>query len=190
MSEESQLIDQLNKSSYKAFNVLYEQYSDLLYGFVFGLTKSHGETKEIVQEAFIRIWIYREQVDSKQPFKAWLYKIAKNQVIDSMRKQIANPLFEDYLIHSANENLIVSAEDCTYDFDVFKQSLQKAKTKLSPRQVEIFDLCKEQGFTAKETAVLLNLSEQIVYNYLSQALAIIRKELSSYQLLLFMLFLE
>lgn len=190
MLEESQLIGELNKSSYKAFNALYDLYFDLLYGFVFSLTKSHTETKEIVQEAFIRIWIYREQIDPKQPFKAWLYKIANNQVIDSIRKQTANPLFEDYLSHAANENLIVSAEEYTYDFDVFKQSLQKAKKKLSPRQAEVFDLCKEQGLTSKEAAAILNLSEQIVYNYLSQALAIIRKELSSYHLLLLMLFLK
>lgn len=172
------LLQQLKNGSYKAFELLYTQYFDLLYGFVFRLSRSHQQTKELVQDTFTKVWIYRERIDLNLSFKAWLYKIAKNQLLDEWRKQLRTPLFDDYLNHCTNENLVVNSSEDSADFDLFKQALVKAKKKLSPRQREVFEQCKEEGFTATEIAQKLNISEQAVYNYLSQALKIIREELN------------
>ncbi len=189
MSQHPEILKQLKEGSYKAFNSLYEQYFDLLYGFIFGLTRSHEQTKELVQEAFIKVWINRQKIDPDLSFKAWLFKMAQNQLKDQLKKQFNNPIFEDYLIHCSDEQLSVNEQD-SFDFEAFNQSLAKAKEKLSPRQVQIFELAKEQGLSATEVADKLQISEQSVYNYLHQALGILRKEMSTFYTLFFMFFLH
>ncbi|WP_106828341.1 RNA polymerase sigma factor [Parabacteroides pacaensis] len=189
MNPHPEILKQLKEGSYNAFNCLYEQYFDLLYGFIFGLTRSHETTKEMVQEAFIKVWINRQKIDLELSFKAWLFKIAQNQLKDQLKKQFNDPVFEDYLIHCSNEQLTISEQD-QFDFEAFNQALTKAKEKLSPRQVQIFELSKEQGLSASEIANKLQISEQSVYNYLHQALNILRKEMSPFYTLFFIFFLH
>ena len=186
MNQHPEILRQLKEGSYKAFNSLYEQYFDLLYGFIFGLTRSHEQTRELVQEAFIKVWINRQKIDLNLSFKAWLFKMAQNQLKDQLKKQFNNPIFEDYLIHCSDEQLSLNEQD-SFDFEAFNHSLTKAKEKLSPRQVQIFELTKEQGLSATDR---LQISEQSVYNYLHQALSILRKEMSAFYTLFLMFFLH
>ena len=137
-------IIQLKNDSYKAFDVLYDQYFDLLYGFVFRLTRSHDLTFELVQETFTKVWINRKKIDTEQFFKPWLYTIAKNRLLDHLKKQWSQPLFEDYLNHCDNENIAVNSCEDSFDFEVFYKLLEKAKQKLSPRQAEIFERNKNK----------------------------------------------
>ena len=113
--------------------------------------------------------------------------MAQNQLKDQLKKQFNNPIFEDYLIHCSDEQLSLNEQD---NFEAFNHSLTKAKEKLSPRQVQIFELTKEQGLSATEVADRLQISEQSVYNYLHQALSILRKEMSAFYTLFLMFFLH
>lgn len=174
--EQQMLVLQLKKGSYKAFDVLYKNYFDLLYGYVFRLVRSHTTTQEVVQNTFVKIWQSRENLDAGQSFKAYLFKIAKNDIIDGMRKSVSNPIYEDYLSYSEHEKLAIHAEQ-EFDIEMFNLLLNKAKSRLSPRQAEVFELIKEDGLTPTEAAQKLSLSEQVVYNYLSQSLSILRKEM-------------
>jgi len=168
------VIEQLKHNSYKAFDILYLKYFDLLYGFVFNYVKSPEHAKEIVQESFIKVWVYRNHIDPEQSFKAWLYKIAKNQIIDMLREKATKPMFEDYSDCVCNEDF-VTIQDSFIDFELLLKTLHKAKMQLSPRQRQVFHLVKEMGYSSKEVSYILNLPEQVVYNYLSQSLNIIRK---------------
>lgn len=179
MKREKIILEQLKVGSYKAFTQIYNHYFDLLYGFIFRLVYSHEMTSEIVQNTFIKVWENREKIDPEGAFKSWIFKIAKNDIIDRFRIQMNNPLFEDYLNYCNNENLTVS-EECFFDFEQFRAALIKAKTELSPRQAEVFELCKEEGLSAKVVAQQLHISEQAVYNYLSQTIHFLRNKLKPF----------
>ena len=183
-----ELLLELKAGSYKAFNVLYETYFDLLYGYVFGLIRSHSKTEEIAQDAFIKVWLNRSQINAEYSFKAWLFRIAKNQLVDNFKKQLAEPLFEDYLYHCENESGLTLPEQ-DFDFELFASALKKAKLKLSPRQLEVFELCKEEGLSSAEVADKLNISKQVVWNYLSQALELLRKEMKDFSFTFSLFFL-
>ncbi|MDR1201326.1 MAG: sigma-70 family RNA polymerase sigma factor [Tannerellaceae bacterium] len=175
-NELQRLVEQLKKGSYKAFDALYKTYFDLLYGYVFRLVRSHESTQEVVQNTFVKIWLNREKLDIDLSFKAYLFKIAKNDIMDGIRKSVSNPVFEDYLSYCNHEKITIHAEQ-EFDIEMFNLLLNKAKSKLSPRQAEVFELIKENGLTPTETAQKLSLPEQVVYNYLSQALSILRNEM-------------
>jgi RNA polymerase sigma-70 factor (ECF subfamily) len=187
ISEREKLMFDLKNGSYKAFEALYAEYFDLLYGYVFGMIRSHNQAKEIVQDTFIKVWLHRAKIDPELSFKAWLFKIAKNQLLNDIKKNFSDPVFEDYLSHCEN-NQIVAQPDQEFDLELFRIALVKAKQKLSPRQVQVFEMCKEEGLSATEVANKLNINEASVYNYLSQALSVLRNELKELSFLFFLFF--
>jgi RNA polymerase sigma-70 factor (ECF subfamily) len=177
----------LQNSSYKDFRVLYDTYAGNLHGFVFGLVKSESLTKDIVQETFIKVWINRKNIDAQQSFKSYLFKISQNLIIDNFRKQMSNPFFESYLNY--NEKLSVENDiEQKIDFDLFAERLEIAKHKLTPRQREIFELNKEQGISVLEIAQRLNINEQTIYNQLSTAMRLLKKEIGTFGIFFFTIF--
>ena len=188
LSENEELILGLKSGSYKAFEALYTVYFDLLYGYIFGMVRSHTQAKEIVQDTFIKVWLHRSKINTELSFKAWLFKIAKNQLLNELKKNFSDPIFEDYLVHCENNDLLVQA-DIEFDLELFRIALVKAKQKLSPRQTQVFEMCKEEGLSAKEVAEKLNITEDSVYNYLSQSLALLRKEMKQLSFMFFIVFM-
>lgn len=174
----------LQQGSRQAFSEMYEQYFDLLYGFVFGLIHSHTAAREIVQDVFVKVWINRERINSAQSFKAYLFAIAKNQLINRLKLQFRNPLFEDYLQHCYDEQLSVLPQE-SYDFDQFLFALAEAKKELTPRQCEAFELYLEEGLSAFEASSHMGISEQAFYNHFSKALAGLRSRLRPFAPVLF-----
>lgn len=189
LSEKEKLVFDLKNGSYKAFETLYAEYFDLLYGYVFGLIRSHTQAKEIVQDTFIKVWLHRSKIDPELSFKAWLFKIAKNQLLNDIKKNYSDPMFEDYILHCEDNNLVVQP-DIEFDLELFRIALVKAKNKLSPRQVQVFEMCKEEGLSATEVAKRLNITEASVYNYLSQSLATLRNEMKELSFLFFLFFIQ
>jgi RNA polymerase sigma-70 factor (ECF subfamily) len=188
-SEKEKLILDLKMGSYNAFEAIYSEYFDLLYGYVFGMIRSHNQAKEIVQDTFIKVWLHRSRIDPELSFKAWLFKIAKNQLLNDIKKNFSDPVFEDYLIHSENNQLLAQS-DQEFDLELFRIALVKAKQKLSPRQLQVFEMCKEEGRSATEVAKHLNITEASVYNYLSQSLATLRNEMKELSFLFFLFFIQ
>lgn len=188
IQNEKILLLQLKKGSHSAFRQLYESYFDLLYGFIFRLTRSHQFATEIVQITFTKVWNSHATIQPEESYKAWLFKIGKNEVINALKKQWNDPLFVDFLSFCESESMSVEPDNA-YDFHQFKKNLSTAKRKLTFRQCLVFELYHERGFSAKEIAEQLQINEQSVYNHLSKALAILRKELRAYGSMLLYLFL-
>ena len=153
-----------------------------LHGFVFSLTRSETLTHDIVQETFIKVWVGRENLRSELSFKSYLFRIARNHIIDEFRRRMNNPLFEDYMDYCDRVHTESDRVEESIDFDEFHRRLDRAKGKLTPRQREIFEMNKMQGTPPRDIASAFGLSEQTVYNQLSIALRIIRKELERFVL--------
>ena len=66
------------------------------------------------------------------------------------------------------------------DYDTFQKALEKAKSHLSPRQREIFELNKEYEISIPEIAEKLSITDQVVRNQLSAALKTLRNELTGF----------
>ena len=186
-TEEIELLTQLKTGSYKAFRILYERYSPVLYRFILDVTRDRLRSDEIVQETFVKIWLHRERIDTAKSFKSFIFKIAKNLIVDEFRKKMRNPIVEDFHEHQNNQEIAENFTDQQMDLQEFHEALQQAKAKLTPRQREIFEMSKEQGLSAKEIAAQLNVLEQSVYNQLSLTIQQLKKDIRK-SLPLFVLF--
>lgn len=177
------LISKLRTGSYDAFNSLYETYADSLYGFVLLHLKSTSQAEDIVQDTFLKLWNMRAGLSLEGSFKAMLFTMAKNQIIDQFRQQINRPDFEDYLRFCEDENLLDNSSMDKIYYDDFLEKLAIAKQLLTPQQRTIFELSREDGMSNAEIVAVTQLSEQTVKNHLSAALKTLRSELQKYNFL-------
>jgi len=189
-SLEEQYITELQNGSYRAFDALYTMHSRRLYSFIYRLTKSKDDTREIVQDVFIKIWLNRENITVTGSFQSYLFTVAKHMAINRFRANINSPAFVDY-IDLINE-MRLSGNNITeqLDFSEFRQKLAAAKKSLTETQLTIFELSKELGYSNAEVAEKLNLSVQTVKNQLTIILKILKEKLSSYAFLFTIFFIR
>lgn len=68
-----------------AFAMLVDRYWDRLRRWLYGLTGAHHIAEELTQEAFFRAWISLETLHADGTFRVWLFRIARNCMLDSKR---------------------------------------------------------------------------------------------------------
>lgn len=139
--------------------------------------KSSGTAEEITHEALIRLWLNRERLDENRSVRAYLFTIAKNQLIKELRRQLRNPLLRDYIDFVDN---LSTESRIMYDYDTYAKGVRKAEEQLSPRQKEIFSMAKKDGLPVTQIAEFLSITPQVVRNQLSMAMKKIREYLKSY----------
>ncbi|MEA4984319.1 ECF RNA polymerase sigma factor SigL [bioreactor metagenome] len=177
-------IRELKNDSHKAFNAIYDMYADKLYAFALAHTKSRQMSEDIVQDTFLKLWKIRKTINTEGSLQSLLFKISKNKIIDMFRSQINKVEFELYLSYmEENSNAEAEAERRLY-YDDFYKALQLSKEQLSERQLEIFEMSREEGKSIEEIASELNLSEQTVKNQISSSLKKIRSQILKYSIFL------
>lgn len=184
MGIESQYIKDLKKGSRKAFNALYEMYSSRLYGYCFQWTKSHEDAEEIVQDVFVKLWIHRNSIENEETIFYFLFKMAKNQLINRYRSNINSVIYEEYLQYSNTVSLSIDDTAHAVEYDDFYKLLNKIKKTLPETQQKIYEYSKLRHLSNQEIAAALGLSEQTVKNQLSLALKVFRESLKGYNLIL------
>lgn len=180
---ERELILALRQGSYDSFRALYDRWVSALYKYVFGLVKSEAMTEDIVQNTFIKAWDNRANINPDYSFKAYLFTISYHDVVSEFRRQVRNPLMDEFFAYNYSSPSDKGADD-VLQYDEFVARLNKAKEKLTARQREIFELRYEYDKKPREIEQMLNINTQTVRNTLASALKIVRKELKTYTLLL------
>lgn len=170
------LIKGIKEGSYKDFTELYNLYFSKLFGFVFKLTRSQVITQEIVQDSFVKIWTNREMLNENNSIQSYIFTIAKNRLIDALRKTTSVTHFEDYMEFSNSVELSENNVNSKIDNDYLDYKLYTVKKILSHRQHEIFDLYKEKRLTTQQIADRLSISERTVKNQLSLIIKALRNE--------------
>ena len=132
MDVERIYLERLRSGSYRDFTKLYESYASRLYAFALHLTHSDALAKDIVQETFIKVWVRREQIDLDMSFSAFLFTMAKNQLLNEFRRQANSPLFlEDVVLNESGDGEETAIER-KLSFEEFNHRLEIAKQKLTP----------------------------------------------------------
>ncbi|MDR2651852.1 MAG: sigma-70 family RNA polymerase sigma factor [Prevotellaceae bacterium] len=164
--EEIELIIRLKNGDEQAFTSIVCLYRNKLLGYLFRMIGSIEETKDIVQDVFMKIWEGRENIDKINNLETYIFKMAKNRMIDTFRKfpkdEICINITEENL-----ENLLLEKEK--------QQILQEAVNHLPPRQKEVYKSHFDQEKPLKKIAQETNTSLSAVQNNINKAIKNIRK---------------
>ncbi len=101
--------------------------------------RSKGLAEDILQEVFLKAYLNLNDYDQSRPFGPWIYRIARNQAIDSLRKQKGEPVFvtgEDAAV--IFERLVGEVEPQeTFDRIRIEEKVRLAIGTLDPRYREV-----------------------------------------------------
>ena len=87
--DEEQLIEQA-KTDPEAFGKLYELYVEKIYNYVYYRIGNQQEAEDLTEAVFLKVWEKLRSSESPPEinnFRAWLYRVAHNQIIDFHRKK-------------------------------------------------------------------------------------------------------
>ena len=154
----------------KAYNDCVDNFADGVYRFIVKNIRHTEDAQDIVQSAFEKLWVNREQVIPEKA-KSYLFTVAYHQMIDHIRKSNKMPLSEDTTIPQQQ----IVQEDAE-----LKQVLMHAVNELNPIQKSLVLLKDYEGYSYHEIGEIMNLSESQVKVYLHRARLILKTKLSAY----------
>jgi len=174
--DERVLLEQISLGNTEAYSRLYTSYVPKVYRFIFPFSnQSKEDTEEVVQDVFLKIWARREKLIGLKSFQAYLFRMAKNQLIDHHKSRNsklnlsdAKPAVERQVTGSAYDNFI---------YEEYCQTALEAINKLSPQRRRIFEMRTQQEMAIDEIAEKLNISRSAVKKQLYEAIDFIKQYL-------------
>ncbi len=161
------LLNKLKQGDHHAFTMIYERYKTELAIRILRMVKSEVLAEELLQDLFMRLWTGRAQVDPDQPIKAYLYRIARNLVIDLLRRAATEQHIYQQITAATTEQYRHVEES------LFKKEneafLQQAINQLPPQRKKIFVHCKLEGKSYKEVAELYKISTSTVNDHIQKS---------------------
>lgn len=82
---ESQLTARARQGDREAFGDLYELYLEELYRYVFYRINHKEDAEDLTEQVFLKAWAGLPSYRGEVPFKSWIYRIARNAVVDHYR---------------------------------------------------------------------------------------------------------
>jgi RNA polymerase sigma factor (sigma-70 family) len=82
------LVEKFQQKDEKAFEALYNMYSESMHGVIFNIVRNHDIAQEVMQDVFIKAWHNASSYSSeKGRFFTWILNIARNAAIDKTRSK-------------------------------------------------------------------------------------------------------
>ena len=173
---EADWITALKEGDIQAFNEMFDRYGKRLYNFSIKYLKSAENAEEIVQEVFMKIWDHRKELAAQKSLESYLFTIAKNGILNTVRKSKSEQAYQNYAKINTGKNVLLDEE---LDFNEIEKAYHEAIGQLSPRRKEIFLLSRKQLLSNLEIAEKMDISVKTVENQMTSAIAEIRKNLRS-----------
>ena len=142
-----------------------DEYSDMLYKICFLILKNENDVKDVLQETFIKYMTKSPDFKSEDHKKAWLIKVSQNKCKEFLRfhkRHAAVPLDE-----------VEKSISVTDGMDTYTTSILSLIWNLNYKLKSVVILYYIEGYSVKEVAQILGISESAVKKRLERA----RKEL-------------
>jgi len=89
--EDTKLAEKVKKGDEQAFQQLFDKHGNWVYNKAYKMLGNHQDTEEVWQDIFVKVWQKIDKWDSKKgSFQAWLNQVARNTIIDAIRKESKN----------------------------------------------------------------------------------------------------
>lgn len=172
-----------------AFEELVERYQHRLVGVMHHLVGSAEEAEDLAQEVFLRVYRARKKYRPRAKFSTWLFTIANNLALNSLRRRQRKPVVPlnvrdsgplgprpaEHLVQARTEPPAQSLQQKELA-DVIRRALEG----LNERQRMAVVLNKFEEMNYEEIAEVMNLTTKAVKSLLSRARSNLREALQDY----------
>lgn len=164
-----QLIKDCQQNKLKAQAMVYELYAGKLFAVCYKYSRNRQEAEDNLHDGFITIFNKIKQFKGSGSFEGWMKRIVINTSLQKYRK--------DKVFQLVTEEIPEETEVEINEGDINIDTLLSLIQKLPNRYRLVFNLYVLDGYSHKEIATMLGISEGTSKSNLSRARAILKKEL-------------
>ena len=158
-----------------AFTELYKRHVRLLVHTAIRKTGVKTTAEDLVQETFVKFWLGRHKFDIQKNIQAYLNGMLKYNIIthyhQEQKKQVLTLQEDDIPLDNDTSEAL--------DFNTLTELYEQSLLKLPQKCREVFVLSRK-GYSLKEIASSMEISEKTVEAHISKALKILRIEMKDY----------
>lgn len=125
-------------SKHYAFNLLVRQYQQRLYTSIRRMVTDHDETKDVLQNTFMKAWSGLENFRADAQLYSWLFRIAHNESLNHLRKMKRGLFTSDAIVLEKLTTTMDSSEH--FSGDAIQRKLQIAIMRLPDKQRAVFNM--------------------------------------------------
>jgi RNA polymerase sigma-70 factor (ECF subfamily) len=148
---------------------LYTFYASKMFSICLRYAKNQMDAEDILQEGFVKLYNNLSRFRGEGSFDGWVRRIFVNTAIEHIRRnKISSQELGDGL-----ENIIIDTNKNALD-NLFERDLMNVATNLSDGYKTVFSMYAVEGYSHKEIADRLGITESTSKSQLSRAKAILR----------------
>lgn len=173
--EEKKLIQQLVAGDEVAFELIFYRYRGKVGNFMRNSLPAAADWEELALDVFFRIWTNRQQLDPERPFEQYLFRAARNLVVDQLRKAAGRTVYlQERLVDT---DLGVDDTTARIEEKELQHWLDSRLRQLPTQRRLMFMLSRFEGLSYREIAQKLDISENTVDTQIRRALQFLRSEM-------------
>lgn len=170
---EAELLKRVAAGDKSAYAILYNLHLGGLYQYAYLFTKSKATSEDIVQNVFVRIWERRQALTAIDSFRPYLYRSAKNLILDEVRKNQVKARAAELLKPDTEESSEYGDDKLIYD--QYYKIAEEAISQLSEKRRQIFLLRTREELSLDEIAANLSISKSVVKKQLYAGITFVRQ---------------
>ncbi|GAC1358505.1 MAG: RNA polymerase sigma factor [Ktedonobacteraceae bacterium] len=182
------LAQQVLSGDQSAFELLVRRYSTPLFNFICRFLGDYDQACDVLQQVFLRFYTSLPKLGTSEPFKPWLFQVARNCCVDELRRRKRYAIHFSQLEIENNEGEITFLGDMTdpgplpeeiMELHDLQQVLQDAIQSLPPKFRDVVTLRYLAQLSFSEIGRTLSMPEATAKTYFHRAKVLLRKMLSS-----------
>jgi RNA polymerase sigma-70 factor (ECF subfamily) len=174
--DDAEVIRQVLQGNTAMFELLMRRYNERVYRAARAIVRDEQEAEDVMQQAYVNAFIHLRQFNGSARFPTWLMRIAINEALARVRRQVRHEAFEDglpnlepFMSRSPSEN----PERQAFTSEL-RDLLEWAIDRLPDGMREVFMLRDVEGLSTLEVSECLGVTEDVVKTRLSRGRAALR----------------
>ncbi len=154
---DEEVVQAVQKGDTESFGVLVDRYGSKLSRYGRRFLSAKEDIQDLVQDIFLRAYQNIQSFDTTLRFSPWIYRIAHNIFVDTIKKESKNPLvfvdFDTFLSHPIYED----KEHSAHEVAQIRSMIDRALAEVSPKYREVLVLFYLEELAYKEIAEVLSI---------------------------------
>ena len=168
---ENRLLENCIAGNRKSQKDLYDLYSPKMFSVCLRYSKNQMDAEDILQDGFVKLFNNLHRFRGEGSFDGWVRRIFVNTAIEHIRRKNLNTTGGEGL-----ENTIADKHRNALD-NLYEKDIIKTASTLSDGYRTVFNLYAVEGYSHKEIAAQLGITESTSKSQFSRAKAILRNML-------------
>lgn len=171
------IVNDFVRGDRQAVSHLFTQFHGALCYFAENMIDDREEAKDIVITTFTKLWNRRENFDTYNNIKAFLYITTRNACLDYLRFKQRKIKFQQSFVRDITPDEEVNVEVLRIESELLRKIWQEIEN-LPERYRKVFELTYLEGRKAREVAEIMNLTVTNVTTLRSRGLQLLKIALS------------